>query len=168
MIVISSYIELLIFMFYFCSLSKQGELHQRLQMEPVISPTQITSSKPKAAPKDLTSTLINNNLEEMKLNPSSIPKPPQNVSLQMSQNIQGNFSAFHNSYQPMYMTNSISNFNNTSFNQNIPSNSSGLSPAAFFSNNVSNNINLSSSVNIAQTKSSAKPLTSSEINDFLN
>lgn len=144
------------------SLSKQNELHQRLQTEPVIAPTQITSAKPKALPKDLTSTLINSNLEDLKLTPT--PKPTPNVPLQMPQPIQGNLNSFANSYKPQFAANPMPVFNNTFPVQNPSMNSAGLSPAAFFTNNLADNINLQA----AMKPKPAKPLTSSEINDFLN
>ncbi len=142
-------------------------------MEPTISPTPIVASRSVNTPKDLTASLINSNLREMKLT-SSAPKNVANAPLQKSTT--ANIPSFTaNSFsQPSSfpMMNSLAFPPKTTASQMssppyatsfTPVANSGLSPAAFFKNSSANSSNLS-----LQPKQPPKQLTFSEINDFLN
>lgn len=159
-----------------CSLAKQSEFQQRMQLETIITPTPVTTMRPQNIPKDLTASLIDSNLKEMNLC-STTSKNFPNSPLQMNQNSKSTFS---NPYlQSSYQMNSINVPSSTNINQirpNLSNNlsatsfvptNSGLSPAAFFTNSFINHAN---SLQPASMPSSqpAKQLTSSEINDFLN
>lgn len=51
---------------------KQQETHQRFHMQPqLISPTVASTEKPKSQPRDITDTLLESNLKEMKLSSNS-------------------------------------------------------------------------------------------------
>lgn len=152
-------------------------MHQRLQMEPVITPTPILSSRTSNTPKDLTTTLIDSNLKQMNLSSSNTTVnksfPP---SFPNANNTSPSFPANVFSTGPNFSINSTNLSMNTVRSPpqttNLPtssfsaSNPSSLAPAAFFSANYTSPT-LSSAIS-TQSKLPTKQLTFSEINDFLN
>lgn len=80
-----------IFLFQF-RLAQQQETHQRLQSQEPLTPKTISSIS-KAQPKDLTATLLKNNLDELNLSASKSPNSQSNY-------IGQNLNATWNNHNP--------------------------------------------------------------------
>ncbi|KAL0276542.1 UNVERIFIED_CONTAM: hypothetical protein PYX00_004098 [Menopon gallinae] len=164
-------------------LMKQQETHQRFNMQPqLMSPTAAPTEKPKSQPKDLTDTLLESNLKEMKWTSTSfnlqnnfdstLPvKPGIFTSPQVPSVFPSNqgmsptwgqplYSSFNSSMQSIKapLANSTNIFPNQGFQQQNAFNQSMIG---------SSNMNILSPIS-SNSQQKTKALTSSEINDLLS